>query len=185
MWSGLYDFIPLLAFFVAFKFYGIYVATAVGIGMTLLQLLIIGIAQKRLDKRQLLILAIFVVFGGLTLYFHNPIFVKWKPTVIFWLFGIAFLANHFKLVGNIPLVQTAIQRSIPNKEYIPTEAWKKLNLAWAIFFIVMGSINLFFAYTFSTNIWVNFKFYGILGCVAIFSLFQALYISRFKKISGQ
>src|SRR5579872_6248363 len=97
------DFIPVLLFFFAFKFYGIYVATIVGIVVTALQVVVTRLKKRRFDKQQLVTLLVFSVFGGMTLYFHDPIFVKWKPTVIFWIFGVVFLATQF--FGKKPLIQ--------------------------------------------------------------------------------
>src|SRR6185312_6363225 len=92
-----YDFVPVLLFFIAFKWYGIYAATIVGIVATALQVVITTLWKKKIDKKQLMTLFVFVVFGGMTLYFHNPIFVKWKPSIIFWIFGIVLLGSH--LIG--------------------------------------------------------------------------------------
>jgi intracellular septation protein len=149
MLNLLYDFIPIILFFISFKLYGIYVATVVGIGATALQLIINTIWKKYLDKKPLITLIIFLVFGGMTLYFHNPLFVKWKPTVIYWVFSIILFFSHF--IGKKPLMQRMLEKMLENKEGIPSDVWRKLNAAWVVFFIVMGGLNLFVAYHFSTN----------------------------------
>lgn len=177
MLNFLYEFIPVLLFFGAFKFYGIYVATLVGIIATALQVAITGIWQRRIDKKQLITLGVFIFFGGLTLYFHNPIFVKWKPTIIFWLFGFILLANHF--VGKKKILQKMMESVMQDQQPIASAVWQKMNLAWAVFFISLGSLNLFVAYHFSTEAWVNFKFYGIMSLLILFSFTQALYLSRY------
>lgn len=177
MLSLLYDFVPVVLFFVAFKFYGIYVATAVGIIATALQVLITTIYKRKLDKKQLITLGVFILFGGLTLYFHNPIFVKWKPTVVFWIFGIVFLLSHF--IGKKPLIQRMMQGVMEEQAKLPDRTWKKMNFAWATFFIILGGVNLFVAYHFSTDVWVNFKLYGILVLLLVFSFLQALCLSRY------
>jgi intracellular septation protein len=173
-----YDFIPVLLFFLAFKFYGIYVATVVGIVTTALQFMITVLWKKTFDKKQFITLAVFVLFGGMTLYFHNPIFVKWKPSVIFWLFGIVFLASHF--IGKKPIIQRMMEGMLEeNNNKLPDNVWRKMNFAWAVFFILLGSVNLFIAYHFSTDTWVNFKLYGILGLLFVFSFLQAIFLSRY------
>ena len=172
-----YDFLPVLLFFLAFKFYGIYVATVVGIVATALQVILTVILKKKWDKQQLITLIVFVFFGGMTLYFHNPMFVKWKPSVIFWLFGIILLGSHF--FGEKPLIQRMMEKMLEANTQPPAHAWRTINIAWSIFFLALGSANIFVAYHFSTNTWVNFKFYGILGLLFAFSFLQALYLSRY------
>jgi len=171
-----YEIFPVFLFFLTFKFFGIYAATVVGIAATFFQVIISRLWQGKWDKKQLITLAVFLVFGGMTLYFHDPIFVKWKPTVIFWLFALSILFTHFFMQK--PLIQRLMENMLQNKG-IPLSIWKKLNLVWALFFAVLGSINLYVAYYYSNDIWVNFKFYGVSSALFIFSLFQALYLSRF------
>lgn len=174
----LYDFIPVLLFLVAFKWYGIYVATTVGIIATGIQVLTTLIWKKKVDKQQLITFVIFLVFGGLTLYFHNPLFVKWKPTIIFWIFASVFFLSHF--IGEKPLIQRLMEKTLEEKTHvIPKKIWQKMNIVWTMFFILLGGLNLFIAYHFSTNAWVNFKFYGIFSCFLIFSILQALYFARY------
>lgn len=178
MLNFLYEFLPIVLFFVAFKLYGIYVATVVGIVATGLQLIITTLWKKRIDKKQLLTLIIFAVFGGMTLYFHNPIFVKWKPSIIFWIFGTILLLSHF--VGKKTLMQRLLEKMLEGKgSSLPSYVWLRLNLAWALFFLTLGSVNIFIAYTYSTEAWVNFKLYGILGLLFLFSFLQAFYLSRY------
>ncbi|MES2217026.1 MAG: septation protein A [Pseudomonadota bacterium] len=177
MQNMLIDFIPVLLFFVAFKMYGIYVATTVGIVATAVQVVFTRLTRKKFDKQQLVTLAVFVVFGGMTLYFHNPIFIKWKPTIVFWVFGIAFLLSQF--IGDKPIVQRMLEKVLEGNASLPEKVWTRLNYAWAAFFIVLGSVNLFVAYNFDTDVWVNFKVYGIMGILIIFSFVQALFLSRF------
>ena len=178
MQSMLFDFIPVLLFFIAFKLYGIYVATTVGIVVTALQVVLTRIFRRHFDKQQLVTLAVFVVFGGMTLYFHNPIFVKWKPTLVFGIFGIVFLGSQF--IGNKPLIQRMLEKLLEGQSHtIPEKVWKKLNVAWALFFLALASVNLYVAYSFSTDAWVNFKVYGIMGILLAFSFIQAIYLTRY------
>jgi len=172
-----YEIFPVFLFFLAFKFYGIYVATVVGIVTTLTQTLINRLWFRKWDKKQLITLGVFLLFGGMTLYFHNPIFVKWKPTVVFWIFSLAILGSH--VFASKPLIQRLMENMFQDKGTIPNQIWKRLNLIWASFFIVLGGTNLYVAYCFSNDAWVNFKFYGVTGALFIFSIFQAFYLTRF------
>jgi len=171
-----YDFIPVLLFFIAFKVYGIYVATMVGIVATALQVIVTRLWKKKLDRKQLITFFVFVIFGGMTLYFHNPIFVKWKPSIIFWIFGTVFLLSH--VFGKKVIIQRMMENMLDGKS-LPPVIWKRMNLSWAFFFLILGTVNIFIAYHFSTDAWVNFKFYGILGLLIVFSILQALCLSRY------
>lgn len=178
MLNFLYEFLPVVLFFIAFKFYGIYVATVVGIAVTAIQLGLTLIWQKRIDKKQLITLIVFAIFGGMTLYFHNPIFVKWKPTIIFWIFGVVLLLSQF--IGKKPLMQRMLEKMLEGKaDSLPRKVWSCLNLSWTLFFISLGTVNIYIAYTYSTETWVNFKLYGILGLLFLFSFLQALYLARY------
>lgn len=173
----LYEIIPVFLFFIAFKFYDIYVATIVGIVTTLAQVVLTRVVAKKWDKKQLITLGVFLFFGGMTLYFHNPIFVKWKPTIIFWIFSIVILSTHF--FTHRPLMQRLMENALQDTACVPLKAWKKINLTWGFFFIILGSINLYVAYHFSNDVWVNFKFYGVTSAFFILSITQAFYLMRF------
>lgn len=171
-----YEIFPIFLFFLAFKIYGIYVATVVGIVTTFLQAIFNRFFFKKWDKKQIITFIVFMVFGGMTLYFHNPIFVKWKPTIVFWIFGLIILASHFT---HRTLMQRMMENVLEEKVAVPLRAWKRLNTVWALFFLVMGTVNLYIAYNFSNDAWVNFKFYGITGALFVLSVLQALYLIRF------
>jgi intracellular septation protein len=116
------------------------------------------------------------------LYFHNPIFVKWKPTVIYWLFSLIFLGSHF--IGKKTLIQrffTSALEKNGTSHAVPDKVWKKLNMAWIVFFASLGLVNLWIAYSFSTDAWVNFKLYGVMGCFLLFTFAQTFYLARFLK----
>ncbi len=176
MLNLLYDFIPVLLFFIAFKWYGIYVATTVGIIATAIQVIVTALWKKKLDRNQCITLVVFLVFGGMTLYFHNPIFVKWKPSIVFWIFGLIFLSSHF--IGKKVIIQRMMEHMLEGHT-LPAAIWKRINLSWALFFLTLGTVNIFVAYYFSTDTWVNFKFYGILGLLLFFSVLQAICLSRY------
>jgi intracellular septation protein len=172
-----YEILPVFLFFIAFKFYGIYVATTVGIVATFIQVIATRVWQGSWDRKQLITLCVFLFFGGMTLYFHNPIFVKWKPTIVFWIFAIAMLGSHF--FSTKTLTQRMMENMVEEKGgSVPRQVWNKLSILWVFFFGVLGAINLYVAYYFSNDAWVNFKFYGITAALFLFSIFQAIYLMR-------
>jgi len=169
----LFDFFPILLFFLAYKFFDIYVATGVAIVATFLQVGYAWFKTHTVATMQLVTLAIIVVFGGLTLYLHDEQFIKWKPTVINWLFGGAFLAS--QLFGQ----RTAIERMMGANLTLPQPVWRRLNLGWVAFFLVMGAANLYVMSHFDRDTWVNFKLFGMLGMTFVFIVMQSLYLSRY------
>lgn len=186
----LFDLLPVLLFFIVFKYKGIYAATWVGIIATLAQVLVYRLTKKRWDKMQLLTLAIFVLFGGMTLYFHNPIFVKWKPTILFWLFALVLLGSHF--IGKKPMMQRILEGALANQNnpaqqnpavhlVLPQPVGQKVNIAWTLFFLILGALNLFVAYQFNDTVWVNFKLYGITTATLIFSILQTAFLMKYIK----
>lgn len=173
----LFDFFPVLLFFIAFKLTddNIYIATAVAIVATIVQAALYWMKHRRLEKMHLITLALLVVFGGATLLLHDEVYIKWKPTVLNWLFGLVFIASHF--IGERPVAQRLMARAVS----LPQAVWYRLNLAWAVFFIAVGFINLYVVYNFDTDTWVNFKLFGIIGLTLVFILAQSLYIGRHIK----
>ena len=168
-----FDFFPIILFFIAYKFQGIYVATMVAIAATFVQVGWVWLRHRRVETMHLVTLGLIVVFGGATLYLHDEQFIKWKPTVINWLFGVAFLASQY--IGRKPF----IQRMMANNIELPERVWYRLNLSWALFFLFLGGVNLFVIYTFDTDTWVNFKLFGMLGLTFAFVLLQAVFLSRY------
>ncbi len=169
----LFDFFPIILFFVAYKLQGIYVATLVAIVATFVQVGWLWLRHRRVETMHLVTLGLIVVFGGATLYLHDEQFIKWKPTVINWLFGLAFLVSQF--VGEKPFIQRMMGGNIE----LPSSVWSRLNLSWALFFLFLGAVNLFVVYTFDTDTWVNFKLFGMLGLTLAFVVVQALFLSRY------
>lgn len=173
----LYELFPVFLFFMAFKFYGIYTATVVGIIATFVQMIGQRLWLGSFDKKQVITFFVFLLFGGMTLYFHNPIFVKWKPTIVFWVFALLlFITQHF---SEKPLMQRMMEAGLEGKASVPSLVWSRINMVWAAFFIVLGSINLWVAYQCSNDAWVNFKFYGITGALFAMSIVQAIYLVKF------
>ncbi|MGR9108980.1 MAG: septation protein A [Gammaproteobacteria bacterium] len=169
----LVDFFPILVFFFAYKFFGIYVATAVAIAATVVQVCAVWFKTHRIETMHIVTLGVIVVFGGATLLFRDETFIKWKPTVINWLFGFAFLAS--QLFTRKPIVERLMGHALE----LPAPIWRRLNLGWALFFILLGAANLFVIYSFDTNTWVNFKLFGMLGMMVLFLVLQAIYLSRY------
>jgi intracellular septation protein len=174
----LFDFLPILFFFLAYKFFDIYVATAVAIASTVAQVAVIWFNTRKLAKMQLITLAIIIVFGGLTLYLQDEMFIKWKPTVVNWLFAAAFLATQF--FGE----RTAIERMMGSALTLPGQIWRRLNLGWIGFFFFLGCANLYVMSYFDTGTWVNFKLFGMLGLTVVFIVLQSLFLSRYMKEPG-
>lgn len=174
-----FDFLPILLFFIAYKLYGIYVATAVAIIVSIAQVGWLWWRHHRVERMPLITAAMLLVLGGATLLFQDETFIKWKPTVVNWIFAVAFLASQF--VGD----KTLIERMMGANIELPKMVWAKLNLTWALFFCAMGVVNLIVAYSFDTDTWVNFKLFGILGLTLVFVFGQALFMARYLKSDAQ
>jgi len=166
------DFLPILLFFIAYKMFDIYVATAVAIAATFLHVALTWLKTRKIATMQLVTLAILVIFGGLTLYLHNEQFIQWKPTVINWIFGAAFLGSQF--VGE----KTVVERLMSAQINLPHQIWRRLNLSWVAFFLIMGGANLYVMYNFDRDTWVNFKLFGMLGMTMVFLVIQSLFLAR-------
>lgn len=171
----LLDFFPIVLFFVAYKFGGIYIATGVAIAGTLIQLAYAKVVLKHVDPMLWASLGIVAVFGGLTIALHDPTFIKWKPTVLYWAMA-ASLALSSGLFG-----RNLIRKMMAAQVVLPDEVWSRLNLAWIGFLGTMGCLNLYVAYSFSEEIWVNFKLFGGMGLMIAFVVVQAMFISRHVK----
>jgi intracellular septation protein len=171
----LFDLFPVLLFFVAFKFAGIYVATAVAIGATLLQVGILALMKRKIDTMLWVSLAIIVVFGGATLVLHDETFIKWKPTVLYWMFAVV-------LAGSVLLFKRNLVRlMLGDKVQLPEPVWTRLNWSWVVFFVLMGAINLLVAMNFTTEQWVDFKLFGASGLMLLFMVGQAFFLARHIK----
>jgi intracellular septation protein len=132
----------------------------------------------QVEPMQWVRLAIIVVFGGATIYFHNDAFIKWKPTVLYWVFAVV-LAGAQVLVRKNP-----IRMMMASQVDLPSVVWDRLNLAWAAFFAAMGAINLYVAYNFPTSTWVNFKLFGFMGLMIAFVVAQSMFLSKYIKDAG-
>jgi intracellular septation protein len=197
----LLDFLPIILFFVAFKaadankeaaaalatgHFGFLVsggvvgpgeapvllATVVVIVATLLQVAYLAARGRKIDLMLWVSLALVVVMGGLTIWLHSETFIKWKPTLLYWVMGSAF--------GLAPLLfgKNLLKLLLGEQLQLPAPVWQRLNLAWVLFFAAMGGLILWVAFTFSTDAWVNFKLFGSLGLMLVFTIAQGLYLAR-------
>lgn len=168
----LFDLLPILLFFIAYKVWGIYVATGVAIAATVLQIGWLKARGKKVEPMQWASLGIIVVFGGMTLFFHDETFIKWKPTVLYVCFALALLGAQ-RFTGRNPL-----QAIMGAQVTLPAPVWQQLTYAWATFFVGMAALNLFVAYSFSLDTWVDFKLFGTTGLTLAFVVIQAFWIGR-------
>ena len=204
----LFDFFPILLFFILYKFYldlpddfilainnlipmmrltpgessdAIYLATLAAIIATLIQVILAAVIVKKVEKMPIITLVLLLVFGGATLALKDPLFIQWKPTAINWLFGIVFLGSQF--IGEKPLVQRMMAQAI---EIEDARVWLQLNLAWVGFFLVAGIANLIvapeidpFGFQFSEDNWVDFKLFGLMGMTIAFVIAQAFFLAKY------
>ena len=171
----LFDLFPVILFFIVFKTLGIYAATAAAIVATLAQIGWVKFRHGKVDGMLIASGVIIVVFGGATLLLHDETFIKWKPTVLYWLFAI--VLSSAELFWNKNLIRTVMQQQIT----LPDPIWRRLNHAWAGFFALMGVLNLYVAYHFATETWVDFKLFGTMGLMIVFVVLQSLYLGKYMK----
>lgn len=168
----LFEFIPVILFFITYKLYDIYTATAVIIVATIIQVAVTWFIHKKVETMQWITLGLIVVMGGATLYLQNEEFIKWKLTIIEWLFGGAFLSSQFFAK------KTFVERMMGASLELPAPVWKKLNLAWAFFFISVGFINIYVMQNYSTDDWVTFKTFGVPALMLGFIIIQMFFIYK-------
>jgi intracellular septation protein len=200
----LFDFLPIVLFFVSFKVaeghreaaaafatdhFGalvsgssvgpgeapVLLATVVVILATLAQVVWLKATRRKVEVMLWVSLVLVVVLGGLTIWFHNQTFIKWKPSVLYWAMGTALWLSPLMFGKNL------IKSLLGEQLTLPTKVWHRLNFAWVAFFASMGLLNLWVAYSFSTDTWVNFKLFGGMGLMLGFSVAQALFLSRYLK----
>lgn len=173
----LFDFLPVVAFFVAYKLTDIYIATGVIIVAVIAQTSIQWLRHRKVNKMALTSGVLVLVFGGLTLAIHDKTFIQWKVTVVNWLFAAAFLASRF--FGKRLLIERIMGENVP----LDADVWRKLNWAWVVYFVLLGALNLYVAYHFSEAAWVNFKLFGVIGLTVAFAIAQAFWLA--SKTQGE
>lgn len=171
----LFDLFPVILFFVAFKTFGIFAATAVAIVATLVQIAWVKFRHGKVDGMLIASGVIVVVFGGATLLLHDETFIKWKPTVLYWLFAVVLTAAELFWKKN--LIRSVMGQQIS----LPDPVWTKLNHAWAAFFAVLGVVNLYVAFNFATETWVDFKLFGTTALMLVFVVLQSLMLGKYMK----
>jgi intracellular septation protein len=171
----LFDVFPVVLFFVAFKLFGIYAATAAAIVATIVQVSWLKLRGRRVDFMLWASLAIIVVFGGATLVLQDETFIKWKPTVLYWLFGVVLAA------GVLGFRKNLVRAILGEQMRLPEEVWSRLNWSWVAFFAFMGAANLYVAYNYSTDLWVNFKLFGGIGLMVVFVVAQSLVLAKYTQ----
>jgi len=168
----LFDFFPIVLFFIAFKTYDLYVATAVVIGATVVQVAYNLIRRRKVETMQWVTLGLMVVMGGTTLYLQDEQFIKWKLTIIECLFGSVLLGSHF--VGK----KTVIEKMMGANLELPSKIWSRLNFAWAMFFYTIGGVNVYVMFNYDTDTWVDFKTFGVPVLMAAFILLQVIFLYK-------
>ena len=170
----LFDLFPVILFFGAYSISrDIYIATGTAIAATFAQVIYSWLRHHKVDAMLWVSLILISVLGGATLIFHNKTFILWKPTALYWFFSCTLLG--WKRIKNINLIEKMMGAQMS----LPQAVWQKLLLAWAIFFVIMGTLNLFVAFQFSEDLWVKFKVFGTLILTLIFVILQSVYLSRF------
>jgi intracellular septation protein len=168
----LFDIFPVVLFFAAFKLYDIFVATAVAIVASFAQIGWVWFRHRKVEKMLWVSLAVITLFGGATLVLANETFIKWKPTVLYWLFGAALA------VGALVFKKNLVRSIMGQQVSLPDSVWQRLLVSWIGFFVTMGAVNLYVAYNFSTDAWVNFKLFGGIGLMLLFVLAQAVFLAK-------
>ena len=173
--QALLEFAPLVAFLVAYYMAGLYVATAILMGAMAVLLIVDYALHRRIPPMHGLSAVLVWLFGTATLLLHNQRFIQWKPTVFYWLAGIAFLGSFW--VGKVTVAERYLSAIIPGAQF-PQSVWRRLNALWVAFAGLMGALNLLVAFNASEKAWVNFKVFGLTSLTFVFMAAQALWIAR-------
>lgn len=176
----LFDLFPLILFFLAFRYadrFGyeaIYFATGVAIVASVLQFVWLKLRGRAIEAMHIINVSVIVVFGGATLWLQNDAFIKWKPTVLYWVFALI-------LLGSAQIFKRNLMKKLMGGQIsLPESAWSRLNTSWASFFTFAGALNLYVAFSgqFTESQWVNFKVFGLLALLLIFVIGQSIWLSR-------
>ncbi|MGH8253757.1 MAG: inner membrane-spanning protein YciB [Steroidobacteraceae bacterium] len=174
--QALLNFLPLAAFMLCYKLGGIYAATVALMASMLLLALIDYLRLRRVSGMHALSTVLVLVFGGATLLFHDPRFLKLKPTLLMWLLALAFLGSQW--IGRMPLVQRMLEPALPPGTSLTRERWLRVNLVWVVAYLVLGALNLYVARVASEQAWVYFKVFGLTIALALLAMGQALWLHR-------
>jgi intracellular septation protein len=170
--NQLIEFFPILLFFITYKLYDIYIATGVVIVATVILVAYNWFRYRKIETMQWITLGLIVVMGGATILLHDEQFIKWKLSIIEWLFGLAFLGSQF--IGKKPFVERIMSKSLK----LPPIIWRRLNLMWGCFFMAVGFINVYVMYHYNTDQWVTFKTFGVPGLMLLFIVLQMVFLYK-------
>lgn len=168
----LFDLFPVILFFITYKLVDIYAATVAAMIATFIQVGWSWFRHRKVDNLLWVSLVLITIFGGATLFLQDEAFIKWKPTVLYWLFACVLLISQVLFKKNL------IRSMLSNQLKLPEAIWSRLNTSWSLFFAAMGAVNLYVAFSFSTDFWVNFKLFGFTGLMLVFIIFQGLFIGK-------
>ncbi len=194
----LLDFFPVVLFFIVYKFFGdippqwiepvnqlpfvsidpnepkdaIYFATLTIIVATIIQNIGHWLLFKKLEKMHIISLGILLAFGTLTLAFKDPLFIKWKVSIFNWVFAAVIIGSQF--IGKKPLIERMMSHALE----VPKQIWKRVNFGWGLFFTLVGFVNIYVAYNYSEEAWVDFKLFGVLGMTIVFMIAQGVYLAK-------
>ncbi len=174
--QALLDFLPVVAFVVAYWLSDFNTAVLVIMMAMVLQVALTWIVRRTVSRMTLASAALVVVLGGISLMLKNDLIFKWKPTILNWAFAAVFLGSQF--IGAKPIVQRLLQSMAKEEITLADRDWRTLNAMWVVFFLVSGAANIYVAYNFPESIWVNFKLFGLLGLTVLFVLLQAAWLAR-------
>lgn len=173
-----FEIFPVIIFFIAFKLFDIYVATIAAMIASVIQIAWLLAKKRKVESMQWLGLALIVIFGGLTIGLQDENFIKIKPTILYWLFALTLAGS--VIFFNKNLMKKALSEKIELKPEFKEKHWHLMNLSWILFFVGMGTLNLFIAFRFSTDIWTNFKLASI-GLLFIFIVGQGLWLGKYAQ----
>jgi intracellular septation protein len=168
------DWIPIIVFFISFKLTDIYIATGLAIITTIIMMSLMKLFGKKIEKIQWVSLGLIVIFGGATIVLQDEQFIKLKPSLLYTVFCLGLLIPQF--FGKV-LIKSLMGKHLE----LPNTVWVKLNTVWALFFGFLAVLNLWVANNFSTDFWVEFKLFGMLGLTVAFTIVQAIWLSKYNK----
>ena len=169
----LFDMFPVILFFIAFKFFGIFTATAVTIAATIAQIIYSKIRYGKVEKMLIVSGAVIGILGSITLLLHDKTYIMMKPTALYWILAAVLL------VSNLFFKKNLIQQMMANLIDAPAPIWNKLNLVWVAFLVLLGFLNLYVAFNYTENAWVNFKLFGVTGIMFVFFVAQTVALRKY------
>lgn len=171
--QSFFEFIPLVLFFAIFKLVDIYWATFALIVTSALHIVYLYITTKKVPVKNWVIFGLIAGFGGLTIFLQDDTFLKWKVTIINLFFAIALIISDFVFKKNL------IKQLMSEALELPETIWKKLNLSWAAFFTLCAVLNIYVAFNFSQEVWVNFKVFGLMALTFTFAIGSVIVLYKY------